>query len=82
MFVNHVSQPRNMVQLPEPLKSCHAEIPVTSALLCGRTIPLLGRTQYFFGDVVLTYDTKTGGYVMCISQKSVIFPTEHGGSFQ
>jgi hypothetical protein len=60
------------VWLPEPLKSCHAGIPVTSALLCGRTIPLLGRTQYFLGDVVLTYDTKTGG-MSCAFPKNMSY---------
>lgn len=29
--------------------------PVTSHVVPGKTIPALGRTQYFFGLVVLTY---------------------------
>lgn len=28
---------------------------MTSELLCGNTMPVLGRTQYFLGEVVLTY---------------------------
>ena len=30
------------------------DVPVTSELLCGKTMPVLGRTQYFLGEVVLT----------------------------
>lgn len=46
--------------------------PVTSHVVPGKTIPALGRTQYFFGLVVLTYSiTSSKQYALWIHSLNV-----------
>jgi hypothetical protein len=51
-------------------------LPVTLQVEPGNTTPILGRTQYCFGLVVLTYKSQIR-YKICVY--SAIYPSEYLG---
>lgn len=58
-FVNIIHKTEHVEEEMQTAKSVDKGIPIKSQVAFGMTIPTLGRTQYLFGDVVLTCQHRT-----------------------